>query len=68
MIFYYEYCLLEDATDFFILNYDEQVEIVKKESKVFMIDEENSKFYMYFINRYMTYIIDDNDVVRVSMF
>jgi len=68
MIFYYEYCSLEDATDFFILNYDEQVEIVKKESKVFMIDEENSKFYMYFINRYMTYIIDDNDVVRVSMF
>lgn len=33
-----------------------------------MIDEERSKFYMYFVNRYMTYIVDDNKVVRVSMF
>lgn len=66
--FYYEFCELDEATDFYILNYDEQVSIVAKQHKVFMIDEEKSAYYTFFINRYMTYILDENQVVRVSMY
>lgn len=33
-----------------------------------MIDEEKSAYYTFFINRYMTYILDENQVVRVSMY
>lgn len=66
--FYYDFCSLEEATDFFILNYDEQVSIVSKEKKVFMKDEEKAAFYTYFVNRYMTYVIDEQEIVRVSMY
>lgn len=42
--------------------------IVERGKKVFMKNENESKFYDYFINRFMTYIIDDRRVVTVNTF
>lgn len=67
-MFYFEFCVLAEATDFYIINYDEQASIVSKQQKVFMVDDEKSRFYTYFVNRYMNYIIDEHEVVRVSMY
>lgn len=33
-----------------------------------MVDDQRSRFYTYFVNRYMHYIIDEHQVVRVSMY
>jgi hypothetical protein len=66
-VFYFSYCSLAECTHFSIKNYDEQVDIVEREVKVFMTNEKHSKLYVCFTNRYMTYIIDDG-VVRVSMY
>lgn len=33
-----------------------------------MVDDQHSRFYTYFINRYMHYIIDEQQIVRVSMY
>jgi len=33
-----------------------------------MVNELESRFYTCFVNRYMTYIIDDSNIVRVSMY
>lgn len=33
-----------------------------------MVNEEESKMCTYFVNRYMTYLIDEEKVVRVSMY
>ena len=42
--------------------------IVERGQKVFMKNENESRFYDYFINRFMTYIIDDRRVVTVNTF
>lgn len=67
-VFYFDFCELSEATDFYIVNYDEEVSIVARGQKTFMVNEEESRFYTFFVNRYMTYIIDENKVVRVSMY
>lgn len=33
-----------------------------------MKDEQVGAFYTYFVNRYMTYVIDEHGIVRVSMY
>jgi hypothetical protein len=33
-----------------------------------MLDEEKSGFHTYFVNRYMTYVLDEKDEVSVSMY
>lgn len=53
-----EFCSLLEATHIYVLNYDEQVSIVKKERKNFWTSDRDSKNFTYFVNRYMTYIID----------
>ena len=50
-----------------MLNYDNQITIVAKQKRVFMIDEERSRVHVCFVNRYMTYVVD-KEVVRVSMY
>lgn len=57
-IFYYEFCDLARATHIYILNYDEQVTIVQKEMRNFMVTENNKQQMYCFVNRYMTYLID----------
>lgn len=57
-IFYYEFCDLARSTHIYILNYDEQVTIVQKEMRNFMITENNKQQMYCFVNRYMTYLID----------
>ena len=65
--FYYAFCSLDEATHFHVLNYDGQITIVAKQKRVFMIDEERSRVYTCFVNRYMTYVVD-KEIVRVSMY
>lgn len=41
---------------------------MEKAHKVFMKNECESKFYTYFVNRFMNYIIDEHRVVSVNTF
>jgi hypothetical protein len=59
------FCALELATHFHIVNYDGQVSIVPKQEKSFLYAEAERKHHCYFINRYMTYIVDEQRTVKL---
>lgn len=61
-------CSLQFATHFYIINYDNQASIVRKDSKHFWSSDTESKYLYYFVNRYMTYIIDEESIVRLSVY
>lgn len=49
---------MDEATHFYIINYDGQASICKKQQKSFMVNENTNQIYTFFVNRYMTYLID----------
>lgn len=61
-------CPLAAATHFYIINYDGQASIVKRGHKNFWTSETESRSLDYFVNRYMTYIIDEEGVARLSVY
>lgn len=67
-IFYMQACSLPLSTHFYIINYDGQASIVRRENKCFWTSDTESKSLNYFVNRYMTYIIDEGGVVRLSVY
>jgi hypothetical protein len=62
------YCSLPQATHFYIVNYDERVSIVPKEVKNLLINDKPNKYTICFTNRYMTYIVDENETVRLLIY
>lgn len=63
-----KFCDLPEATHFYIVNYDEQVTIVERLTKSFMFTENIRQDFVCFVNRYMTYYLDKNEVVRLSLY
>lgn len=66
--FYMKFCPLSEASHFYIVNYDGQVSIVKKDSKQFTLSDTEARRYVCFVNRYMTYIVDEEEVVRLFIY
>jgi hypothetical protein len=60
---YYDYCSLEEATHFYILNYDEQHTIAKKEVGPIYFTDIDSEVCTYFVNRFMKYYYDIHEQV-----
>lgn len=59
------FCPLEEATHIYIVNYDGQVSIVPKQQKSFLYAQAERRHHHYFVNRYMTYIIDEQRTVKL---
>lgn len=53
--FYYNYCAFDEATHFYVLNYDEVYTIVEKQHGQIFHSDNHRDECIYFVNRFMKY-------------
>ena len=63
-----KFCELSEATHFYIINYDEQVSVVAKETKQLIISENVKVRTVCFTNRYLTYIVEGGETVKLCVY
>jgi hypothetical protein len=66
-LLYYSQSSLEEATHLTILNYDNQITIVKKTEEIYRPNQKEAHKVIGFVNRYMKYFVIDG-VVRAGDF
>jgi hypothetical protein len=56
--FYYNFCPVNIATHFYVVNYDDEITIVEKEQGVIYSSNSKVETSMFFVNRFLKYYYD----------